>query len=141
MNFTDLPCDIKKIIFKYNKIDSTSKCKKELYNFSNKLKFNNVLRELIDCFNEYIFINQWESLNLANESKINVCDIVGGKIIYPYSKVYISSKISKIFWLKKNDNSGIINGKITRLYCNMYLDVKTKMKILVQLLVDLSVVL
>ena len=119
--FADLPSDIKKIIFNYNKIDYSFKCRKELNNFSNKLKYDNVVNELNSCFNEYIYCNMLNSVDdIDNYSIYNLI----GYIIY--------NKLDWICigWGDNIVNSGKINYIPQRLYNNMYMDVKSKINIL-----------
>tara|TARA_B110000208_G_scaffold161876_1_gene197792 strand:+ start:843 stop:1235 length:393 start_codon:yes stop_codon:yes gene_type:complete len=124
MSFIGLPNDIKKIIFKYNNLDYSYKCKKEIKNFSNKLKFKNVLDELINCFKEYSYINQYNCIDeIIIECPLNLQNLLGGTIFYN----------NKSWWYIKDEsqsiiNCGYINKCMTRLYSSMYIDVQTTIK-------------
>ena len=74
--FLELPSEIKRIIFKLNRIDYSSKSQKEIQNFSNRLKYRNVLEELGNSFKEYCYLNHTDSVNEIIENPINICEMV-----------------------------------------------------------------
>lgn len=117
--FSDLPSEIKRIIFNMNKIDYTYKSKKETINLEYKLKYYNVMSELTNCFNNYLYEKQ---LNEFNEIKLDKYILLEGYIRY-----------NGLDWILVNDYGIINNGKINyipnRRYINMYINVKDKIKL------------
>ena len=114
--FNQLPCELKRIIFNYNKLDYSGKCKKELRNFSNKLKFNNILNELTNVFNYYIYTNVIKSVDDINN--ISIAKLTG----------YMLYRNSQWILFDLDDNP-ICSGTISNydyLNENEYNDVKTK---------------
>ena len=121
--FNRLPSELKKIIFAYNKLDSSSKCKNELKNFSNKYKFNNVLNELINSYDNYLNYNQIESINEINHLNI---EILTGYILYNRKLQWILFDQFNMPYYSGSINS--ISNSISNLNGQEYNDVKTKIR-------------